>query len=159
MVSPPERTANTNERRVSLLAREVGGDLARNHNLAVALRATQLLNSHAVVFGDNGNHLLRLKDALRARIDRLAQHPCGELHRDRHAAEATHRNETGERPFKFAHIALHAAGDLLQHIICNDHAALFNLAAQNGDSRLKIRRRDVCNQAPLKARAKTLFKE
>ena len=159
MVSPPERTADTNERRVGLLAREVGGDLARNDNFAVALRTAQLLNGHAVVFGDNGNHLLRLKDALRARIDRLAQYPCGELHRDRHAAEAAHSNQTGERPFKFAHIALHAAGDLLQHIIGHDHAALFNLAAQNGDPCLKIRRRDVCNQTPLKARAKALLKQ
>ena len=72
MVTPTESPADANQGGIRLFAREVGGDLSRDHNFAVALRSAQLLNRQAEVFRYYGDHLLWLKDALRVRINRFA---------------------------------------------------------------------------------------
>ena len=159
MVATAQGGPNANERGVGLLAGEVRRDLPWGHNLSIALRSTELLNRQAEVLGDGGDHLLWLKDALRVRIDSLVQYARCELHRDRHAAESANSDKSRQCAFKLAHVALHAARNLFNNIVCNDDATLFRLGAQDCNARLKIWRRDVGDEAPLKSRAKALLEQ
>ena len=151
VVTSAQGGADAHERGVGLFAREVRRDLARGHDLSVALWPAKLLNREAEVLGDSCDNLLRLKDALWVRIHRLVEDACSKLHRDRHAAESTDGDKPRECAFELAHIALHPSRDLLNNIVCNDDATLFRLSAQDRNACFEIWRRDVGDEAPLKS--------
>ena len=86
MVTATEGPANADQGGICLFAGEVGRDLPRHHDFTVALRPAELLHRQTEVLRHHGDNLLRLKDALRVRIDRLTQDTRGQLHRYRHSA-------------------------------------------------------------------------
>ena len=92
------------------------------------------------MLGNSSDHLFRLEDALRVRVDSLVQHAGCEIHCDRHPAQSADGDQSRQRPFKLANVALHASRNLFNNIVSNKDATLFCLSAQNCNAGFKIRR-------------------
>ena len=157
MVPSAEFGPNTQERDIGLGPHQEHRDLARHDDRLVPLLALQGIETDSVVVGHGlddalGGDLALLRVVQDVREDRL-----GELDRDRHGAHRRVGDDPVQRALELPDVADDLAGDELDDVRRDRDGALLGLRAEDRDPGLKVRGREVGDQAPLEPASEALL--
>src|SRR5581483_4953702 len=149
--------ADTQERRLGLLAHEVHRDLARQDDLLVARLAPKLLGRDAVVARDGLDDLLGGEGLLPRVVEDVLEDLLRELCRDRNGVERGIGDDPRERALELADVRDDALREEIDDRRRHRDTLRLGLRAQDRDACLQVGRADIGDESPLEARAQTIL--
>ena len=156
VVLAAELAADLGQRRLGELFGQVHGDLARHDDLARVVLLLELGDAHSELLGHRALDGLD-GDLAHLGVDELLEALLRDCQRDLHAVHTAPGDEPDQRALQLTNVGAHVAGDEQRNL--GGKVGLLGLGffLKDGDLGLEIGRLNVCDQAPLEARAQAVF--
>ena len=157
VVAPAEGIADLRQGVARQLAAQIHGDLARHGEVSRPLLAVQVIEAQLEVGGDDFldefhrylARLFRRKDSVERFVD---EGGCNGLLRDGRIGD-----DSCQCAFQLADVVVDAVGDGEHHVVRHVKMLKSGFLSEDRYARFEIGRLDVCDEAPFKARAQTVF--